>query len=160
MSIRIIILAIALLLTSCNGEQNKALSLEYIDPVYVLLLPGSLESLNKKLAPSLENYGEVTSEDFVPQYKYSTVMQDFKENLALIMYTDEKLIPPNNLFMPMHVRHVYEAVVSGKAAVNVISVNPDALGVKNYLISQAEIEKAMVSYKPQPPLPLSILMAR
>ena len=149
-----IALLFLLCLTGCSGDSNPAKKLKEVNTVYVLIELASIQSLNQELAPSLSNYGEVTSNDFKPQYKLCSFMENGSEGLAITAYTDEKLIPAGNMYMLMNVRQLFD-VALGLYNGTPISVNHDS-GYLEYNLTTKNIISILPEFPETPPLPLDV----
>ncbi|MBX7143330.1 MAG: hypothetical protein K1X79_02655 [Oligoflexia bacterium] len=151
---------LSLWILGCQGQEAINKWIEDRDPVFVELEPSSLDSLNSKLAPSLENYGEVRGTDFTPIYHYSSIMRDFSEDLAVTVYTDEERIPSGSMYMPLHLRDVFTKLVDGSAKVNSVVVNKNASDKKTAIFTKEQAEQIMQRLPKLAAIPLSISVAK
>lgn len=141
------------LAAGCAPEKNKALSLQFIDTVYVEISQETFLSLDRAL--KRYGYGNVTDKNTETYYGYRVLSVDGKQASFMIMYTDLSFIPLNTPFQPMRVRQCYEIVLADKSAAGIL-VNPEVEGRQSYYITKEEIPAALPKIPVKEKIPWTI----
>jgi hypothetical protein len=144
-----------LMFHGCGGSNNKAMSLEFFDKIYVPVDAGSLLSLDEALKE--KEIGQVTSDDLKLKYIYLDSAFSEATAPALVIYSDPSFIPRGTLYMAMRVRSFYEIAVKDDKAAGIV-VNPDVPEAQSYTMTRREIQEAIPHLATREPLPKDIII--
>jgi hypothetical protein len=149
----VVLVAFCLTCAGCGGGNNKAMSLQFFEKVYVSVDPLSLLSLDEAL--KVKGIGNVMSSDLKLRYVYWD--SSFAEGTApaLVIYSDSSFLPSGITYMAMRVREFYEIAISDDKAAGIV-VNPDVAGAQSYTMTRQEIAQAIPHIKARESLPRDI----
>ncbi|MGA1824263.1 MAG: hypothetical protein ACMUIP_06310 [bacterium] len=149
----VLFMTLLILSVACSNGNNKAMSLQFFEKIYVPVNPSSFLSLDKILAA--KGIGNVTSGDLNLTYTYMDSSFEDQSAPALILYSDYRFIPSGEAYTALRVREFYEIAARDENAAGIV-VNPDVSGTQSYTITKAEIQEAIPKIKKREPLPKDI----